>query len=79
MEPEPPQEEVIEPESEPVAVAAGISEVEAEAAAEDIGSEVDGGHEEPAPEEPAEPEAPVEPETPAEPEEPVEPEKPAEE
>jgi phenylacetate-coenzyme A ligase PaaK-like adenylate-forming protein len=82
VEPEPPQEEVIEPEPEPVAVAAGISEVEAEAASEDIGSEVDGGHEEPAPEEPAEPETPVEPETPAEPEEPAapaEPEKPAEE
>jgi len=79
VEQEPPPEEVIEPEPEPVAVAAGISEVEAEAAAEDIGSEVDGGHEEPAPEEPAEPEAPAEPETPAEPAEPVEPEKPAEE
>ena len=68
------EEEMIDP--EPVAVAAGISEVEAEAAAEDIGGEVDGGYEEP--ESPVEPEAPAEPEEPAEPEVTEEPEQPAE-
>jgi len=68
------EEEMIEP--KPVAVAAGISEVEAEAAAEDIGGELDHDYEEP--ESPVEPEAPAEPEEPAEPEVIEEPEQPAE-